>query len=189
MELSGVNHWMKRCGKTDSMGPGLRMRQYRPGVSSSPVARSSALIRCRCLDPGTENSFMRRHILQNRLNTSYSGEIWQHFIICPSSRWEIRDTIQSGKIDMIWTWGQKKTMTHLIRKYRHQIFVCSTRMTRNKNKSMASVKLIIMPEYTLNCSSSVSAAAMSNTVRINIHYSGLSRVSPSHGWRLFMRML
>ena len=59
-----------------------------------------------------------------------------------------------------------------------------------KKKSMASVKLIIMPQQTLNCSSSVSAAAMSNTVRINIHYSCLSLfVSPSHGWRLFMRML
>ena len=135
MELSGVNHSMKRCGKTDGMGPGLRMRQYRPGVCSSPVARSSALIRCRCLDPGTEDSNMRRHILQNRLNTSYSGEIWQHFIICPSSWWEIRDTIQSGKIEMIWTWGQKKTMTHPIRTYRHQIFVCSTTMTRNKKRS------------------------------------------------------
>ena len=55
---------------------------------------------------------------------------------------------------------------------------------------MASVKLIIMPQQTLNCSSSVSAAAMSNTVRINIHDSCLSLpVSPSHGWRLFMRML
>ena len=109
--------------------------------------------------------------------------------MCPSSRWEIRDTIQSGKIEMIWTWGQKKTMTHLIGKYRHQIFVCSTRMTRNKKKSMASVKLIIMPQLTLHCSSSVSAA-MSNTVRINIHYSWLSLlVSPSNGWRLFMRML
>lgn len=39
MELSGVssvNQLMKRCGKMDAdMGPGLRMRQYRPGSRSS----------------------------------------------------------------------------------------------------------------------------------------------------------
>ena len=51
-------------------------------------------------------------------------------------------------------------MTHLIRKYRQKIFVCSTTMTKGKRSrwQTRSVKLIIMPQQTLNCSPSVSAS-------------------------------
>ena len=47
MELSGVNQLMKRCGKMDAdLGPGLRMRQYRPG-SQVIITIITAAIRCR----------------------------------------------------------------------------------------------------------------------------------------------
>ena len=146
-ELSGDGE-MREDGWRHGLGPGLRMRQYRPGSSSSPVSPvqwpghhhhhpqcHGALVATRCRMSGHwglkdikrwRRFYEQIYILQNRLNMSYSGEIWQHFIICPSSWWEILYTIQSGKIEMIWTWGQKETMTHLIRKYRHQIFVCLT---------------------------------------------------------------
>ena len=180
---------MERCGKMDEDMPGTRSPHETVSPRGLLLPSGQVIMMSGLWDRG---GFMRNtHSAEQSEHELFWGNLaaFYHlsFVMMRNS---IHYSIRKDWNDMnLGTKGNndssdKKISTSNICLLNNQ------RWQGTKKKSMASVKLIIMPQQTLNCSSSVSAAAMSNTVRINIHYSCLSLfVSPSHGWRLFMRML
>ena len=80
-----------------------------------------------------------------------------YLIICPSSWWEILGIIKSGKIEMIWT-RHKRNNDSSDKKISLQNICLLNNDDRGKRSQWQtrSVKLIIMPQQTLDCSPSVS---------------------------------